>query len=162
MPTSPQPDPKPNAKLSNKANQKLNARPRRPARSVREIRRRQRLEAEGEHYHSLGDRLFYAVLTGLMYGAVGVVLDWIIALVRAMLDVGNGDVFWLFAPFLLVLGALIGFFDGKFASSDSMEAFTAEPDPKYDDLSIRHDIFRGLGIGIFLFALMWLVMMILI
>ena len=74
-----------------------------------------------------------------MYGAVGVVLDWIIALVRAMLDVGNGDVFWLFAPFLLVLGALIGFFDGKFASSDSMEAFTAEPDPKYDDLSIRHE-----------------------
>jgi len=133
-------------------------RPRRPARSIKEIRRRQR----GEDYQSPMARLLYALLTALLYGAGGLFIDLAIVVIRSLFNLGTGDIFWLFTPILLVLGAIIGFFVGKNAGAESVNALhnqQAGNNAYLNDYSIRHDIFRGLMIGIAIFAVIWLVMM---
>lgn len=136
--------------------------PRRPARSIREIRRRER----GETYQSPMARLFYALLNGLLYGLGGLFIDLAIVVVRSVLGIGSGEIFWLFTPFLLILGAIIGFVIGKNAGGDSMDALTvgdsAGFQPNNHDFSMRHDIVRGLIIGVIIFAIIWLIMMIML
>lgn len=137
------------------------ARPRRPARSIREIRQRQL----GDAYQSPLDRLFYAMLNGLLYAIGGVLIDFTTVIVRSLLNAGNGEVFWLFTPFMLVLGTVIGFVVGKNAGAISMDALPASNDNHLtyiDDHSVSHDVFRGLGIGIIVFAILWLVMLLMI
>ena len=75
---------------------------------------------------------------------------------------GNGEIFWLFTPFMLVLGALTGFIVGKSAGAESVNALNIDDTNNnyyLNDHSIRHDIFRGLIIGIIIFAVIWLIMM---
>ena len=131
----------------------------RPARSIKEIRRR-RL---GDAYQSPLDRVFYALLNGLMYGFGGLLIDVVIVVIRSIADIGNGEIFWLFTPFMLVLGVIIGLVVGKEAGAESVDVLhidaTANHNAYFRDTSIRHDIFRGLIIGIIIFAIIWLVMM---
>lgn len=132
---------------------------RRPARSIKEIRQRQL----GEAYQSPFERIVYAFLTGLLYGFGGLLIDISIVVIRSIAGFGNGDIFWLFTPFLLILGMLIGLIVGKHAGAESVNALYVDETNKrnayLDDYSIRHDFFRGLIIGIVIFALIWLVMM---
>lgn len=134
-------------------------RPRRPARSIREIRRRQL----GKSYQSPLGRLLYALLNGLMYGFGGLLIDLAIVVIRSLAGMGNGEIFWLFTPFMLVLGALIGFIVGKSAGAESVNALhndeTGNNNAYLNDYSIRHDVFRGIIIGIIIFAVIWLIMM---
>ena len=127
-------------------------------RSVREIRQRR----SGNRYQSPLNRIVYALLSSLMYGFIGLVIDLAIVIIRSLANVGNGEVFWLFAPFMLVLGAIIGFITGKNAGANSMEALPIKQGNHLahnDDYSVRHDVFRGLGIGIVIFPIIWLIMM---
>lgn len=143
----------------NSTSKSLRQRHRLPARSIKEIRRRQL----GDTYQSPLDRIVYALLNGLLYGFVGLLIDFAIVVIRSLLGVGSGEVFWLFTPFLLLLGIIIGFIAGKNAGADSMDALPIANSSHLnhiDDASISHDIFRGLGIGIFIFAIIWLVMMV--
>lgn len=134
-------------------------RPRRPARSIREIRRRQL----GKSYQSPLERLLYALLNGLMYGFGGLLIDLAIVVIRSLAGMGNGEIFWLFTPFMLVLGALIGFIVVKSAGAESVNALhndeTGNNNAYLNDYSIRHDVFRGIIIGIIIFAVIWLIMM---
>ena len=134
-------------------------RPRRPARSIKEIRRRQL----GNDYQSPMERLVYALLNGLMYGFGGLLIDLAIVVIRSLAGMGNGEIFWLFTPFMLVLGALIGFIVGKSAGAESVNALHNDKDGNnnayLNDYSIRHDVFRGIIIGIIIFATIWLIMM---
>lgn len=133
--------------------------PRRPARSIREIRQRQL----GNRYQSPLDRVLYALLNGVMYGFGGLLIDLAIVVIRSIVGIGNGDIFWLFTPFMLLLGALMGFIVGKSAGAESINALnideTANNNDYLNHYSVRHDIFRGLIIGIIIFAIIWLVMM---
>ena len=136
----------------------LSNRPRRPARSIREIRRRQL----GKSYQSPFDRLLYALLNALLYGFGGLLIDLAIVVIRSIAGMGNGEIFWLFTPFMLVLGALTGFIVGKSAGAESVNALNIDDTSNnhyLNDHSIRHDIFRGLIIGIIIFAVIWLIMM---
>ena len=136
----------------------LSTRPRRPARSIREIRRRQL----GKSYQSPFDRLLYALLNALLYGFGGLLIDLAIVVIRSIAGMGNGEIFWLFTPFMLVLGALMGFIVGKSAGAESVNALNIDDTGNnhyLSDHSIRHDIFRGLIIGIIIFAIIWLIMM---
>lgn len=137
----------------------LPSKTRRPARSIKEIRQRQL----GKSYQSPFDRILYALLNGLMYGVGGLLIDLAIVVIRSIAGIGNGDVFWLFTPFMLVVGAIMGFIVGKNAGAESVNALnineTANHNAYLNDYSIRHDIFRGLIIGIIIFAIIWLVMM---
>ena len=136
----------------------LSNRPRRPARSIREIRRRQL----GKSYQSPFDRLLYALLNGLMYGFGGLLIDLAIVVIRSIAGIGNGEIFWLFTPFMLVLGTLTGFIVGKSSGAESVNALNIDDTGSnhyLSDHSIRHDIFRGLIIGIIIFAIIWLIMM---
>lgn len=136
----------------------LSNRPRRPARSIREIRRRQL----GKSYQSPFDRLLYALLNALLYGFGGLLIDLAIVVIRSIAGMGNGEIFWLFTPFMLVLGALMGFIVGKSAGAESVNALNIDDTGNnhyLSDHSIRHDIFRGLIIGIIIFAIIWLIMM---
>ena len=136
----------------------LSNRPRRPARSIREIRRRQL----GKSYHSPLERLLYALLNALLYGFGGLLIDLAIVVIRSIAGMGNGEIFWLFTPFMLVLGALTGFIVGKSAGAESVNALNIDDTSNnhyLNDHSIRHDIFRGLIIGIIIFAVIWLIMM---
>ena len=136
----------------------LSNRPRRPARSIREIRRRQL----GKSYQSPFDRLLYALLNALLYGFGGLLIDLAIVVIRSIAGIGNGEIFWLFTPFMLVLGALTGFIVGKSAGAESVNALNIDDTSNnyyLNDHSIRHDIFRGLIIGIIIFAVIWLIMM---
>ena len=136
----------------------LSNRPRRPARSIREIRRRQL----GKSYLSPLERLLYALLNGLMYGFGGLLIDLAIVVIRSIAGMGNGEIFWLFTPFMLILGALTGFIVGKSAGAESVNALNIDDTGNnhyLSDHSIRHDIFRGLIIGIIIFAVIWLIMM---
>ena len=114
-------------------------------------------------YQSPFDRILYALLNGLMYGVGGLLIDLAIVVIRSIAGIGNGDVFWLFTPFMLVVGAIMGFIVGKIAGAESVNALnineTANHNAYLNDYSIRHDIFRGLIIGIIIFAIIWLVMM---
>ena len=131
--------------------------PRRPARSIKEIRRRQR----GEDYQSVTERLVYALLNGLLYGFGGLIIDLAVVIIRSVLDIGSGDIFWLFTPALCLLGIIIGFVVGKSSGADSVSSlYTSDTAPYIDDYSIRHDVFRGVIFGIIIFAVIWLVMMI--
>lgn len=133
--------------------------PRRPARSIREIRQRQL----GNRYQSPLDRMLYALLNGVMYGFGGLLIDLAIVVIRSIVGIGNGEIFWLFTPFMLLLGALMGFIVGKSAGAESINALnideTANNNDYLNNYSVRHDIFRGLIIGIIIFAIIWLVMM---
>ncbi|HCN16941.1 hypothetical protein ACQKEI_09330 [Psychrobacter namhaensis] len=133
--------------------------PRRPARSIREIRQRQL----GNRYQSPLDRMLYALLNGVMYGFGGLLIDLAIVVIRSIVGIGNGEIFWLFTPFMLLLGALMGFSVGKSAGAESINALnideTANNNNYLNNYSVRHDIFRGLIIGIIIFAIIWLVMM---
>lgn len=133
--------------------------PRRPARSIREIRQRQL----GNRYQSPLDRMLYALLNGVMYGFGGLLIDLAIVVIRSIVGIGNGEIFWLFTPFMLLLGALMGFIVGKSAGAESINALnideTANNNDYLNHYSVRHDIFRGLIIGIIIFAIIWLVMM---
>ena len=64
---------------------------------------------------------------------------------------------------MLVVGAIMGFIVGKNAGAESVNALnineTTNHNAYLNDYSIRHDIFRGLIIGIIIFAIIWLVMM---
>lgn len=136
----------------------LSNRPRRPARSIREIRRRQL----GKSYQSPFDRLLYALLNALLYGFGGLLIDLVIVVIRSIAGMGNGEIFWLFTPFMLILGALTGFIVGKSAGAESVNALNIDDTGNnhyLNDHSIRHDIFRGLIIGIIIFAVIWLIMM---
>ncbi|MGP5312018.1 hypothetical protein [Psychrobacter faecalis] len=136
----------------------LSNRPRRPARSIREIRRRQL----GKSYQSPFDRLLYALLNALLYGFGGLLIDLAIVVIRSIAGIGNGEIFWLFTPFMLILGALTGFIVGKSAGAESVNALNIDDTGNnhyLNDHSIRHDIFRGLIIGIIIFAVIWLIMM---
>ena len=136
----------------------LSNRPRRPARSIREIRRRQL----GKSYQSPFDRLLYALLNALLYGFGGLLIDLAIVVIRSIAGMGNGEIFWLFTPFMLILGALMGFIVGKSAGAESVNALNIDDTGNnhyLSDHSIRHDIFRGLIIGIIIFAIIWLIMM---
>lgn len=143
----------PNGKLN------LSNRPRRPARSIREIRQRQ----SGNSNSSFLDRMMYALLNGLMYGVGGLLIDLAIVVIRSIFGLGNGEIFWLFTPFMLLLGALMGFIVGKSAGAESVNALnidaTGNNNAYLNDYSVRHDIFRGLIIGIIIFAIIWLIMM---
>lgn len=143
----------PNGKLN------LSNRPRRPARSIREIRQRQ----SGNSNSSFLDRMIYALLNGLMYGVGGLLIDLAIVVIRSIFGLGNGEIFWLFTPFMLLLGALMGFIVGKSAGAESVNALnidaTGNNNAYLNDYSVRHDIFRGLIIGIIIFAIIWLIMM---
>lgn len=131
--------------------------PRRPARSIKEIRRRQR----GEDYQSVTERLVYALLNGLLYGFGGLIIDLAVVIIRSVLGIGSGNIFWLFTPALCLLGIIIGFVVGKSSGADSVGAlYTSDTAPYIDDYSIRHDVFRGVIFGIIIFAVIWLVMMI--
>ena len=133
-------------------------RPRRPARSIREIRQRQL----GNSHQSFLDRLLYALLNGLMYGAGGLLIDLAIVVIRSLFGLGNGEIFWLFTPFMLLLGALMGFIVGKSAGAESVNALNMDEtgnNAYLDDYSTRHSVFRGLMIGIIIFAIIWLIMM---
>ena len=130
----------------------------RPARSIREIRRRQL----GKSYQSPLARLLYALLNGLIYGVGGLLIDLAIVVIRSIAGIGNGEIFWLFTPFMFILGALMGFIVGKSAGAESVNALNINETGNnnyLNDYSIRHDIFRGLIIGIIIFAVIWLVMM---
>ena len=136
----------------------LSNRPRCPARSIREIRRRQL----GKSYQSPLERLLYALLNGLMYGFGGLLIDLAIVVIRSIAGMGNGEIFWLFTPFMLILGALTGFIVCKSAGAESGNALNIDDTGNnhyLSDHSIRHDIFRGLIIGIIIFAIIWLIMM---
>lgn len=143
----------PNGKLN------LSNRPRRPARSIREIRQRQ----SGNSNSSFLDRMMYALLNGLMYGVGGLLIDLAIVVIRSIFGLGNGEIFWLFTPFMLLVGALMGFIVGKSAGAESVNALnidaTGNNNAYLNDYSVRHDIFRGLIIGIIIFAIIWLIMM---
>lgn len=143
----------PNGKLN------LSNRPRRPARSIKEIRQRQ----SGNSNSSFLDRMMYALLNGLMYGVGGLLIDLAIVVIRSIFGLGNGEIFWLFTPFMLLLGALMGFIVGKSAGAESVNALnidaTGNNNAYLNDYSVRHDIFRGLIIGIIVFAIIWLIMM---
>ena len=140
----------------------LPSKTRRPARSIKEIRQRQL----GKSYQSPFDRILYALLNGVMYGVGGLLIDLTIVVIRSIAGIGNGDVFWLFTPFMLVVGAIMGFIVGKNAGAESVNALnineTANHNAYLNDYSIRHDIFRGLIIGIIIFAIIWLVMMLMV
>lgn len=140
----------------------LPSKTRRPARSIKEIRQRQL----GKSYQSPFDRILYALLNGVMYGVGGLLIDLAIVVIRSIAGIGNGDVFWLFTPFMLVVGAIMGFIVGKNAGAESVNALninaTANHNAYLNDYSIRHDIFRGLIIGIIIFAIIWLVMMLML
>lgn len=140
----------------------LPSKTRRPARSIKEIRQRQL----GKSYQSPFDRILYAILNGVMYGVGGLLIDLAIVVIRSIAGIGNGDVFWLFTPFMLVVGAIMGFIVGKNAGAESVNALnineTANHNAYLNDYSIRHDIFRGLIIGIIIFAIIWLVMMLMV
>ncbi|MGP5213957.1 hypothetical protein [Psychrobacter immobilis] len=140
----------------------LPSKTRRPARSIKEIRQRQL----GKSYQSPFDRILYALLNGVMYGVGGLLIDLAIVVIRSIAGIGNGDVFWLFTPFMLVVGAIMGFIVGKNAGAESVNALnineTANHNAYLNDYSIRHDIFRGLIIGIIIFAIIWLVMMLMV
>lgn len=142
---------------NNKTN--LPNKPRRPARSIREIRQRQL----GNRYQSPLDRMLYALLNGVMYGFGGLLIDLAIVVIRSIVGIGNGEIFWLFTPFMLLLGALMGFIVGKSAGAESINALnideTANNNNYLNNYSVRHDIFRGLIIGIIIFAIIWLAMM---
>ncbi len=143
----------------NSTSKSLRQRHRLPARSIKEIRRRQL----GDTYQSPLERIVYALLNGLLYGFVGLFIDLSIVVIRSLFNVGSGEVFWLFTPFMLLLGIIIGFITGKNAGADGMDALPIEMSSHLnhiDDYSIRHDIFRGLGTGIFIFAIIWLIMMV--
>lgn len=133
--------------------------PRRPARSIREIRQRQL----GNRYQSPLDRMLYALLNGVMYGFGGLLIDLAIVVIRSIVGIGNGEIFWLFTPFMLLLGALMGFIVGKSAGAESINALnideTANNNNYLNNYSVRHDIFRGLIIGIIIFAIIWLAIM---
>ncbi|MEN6668824.1 hypothetical protein AAJP47_00435 [Psychrobacter sp. B38] len=145
----------------NASNHKPNPsnRPRRPTRSIRAIRQRPSDNDE----QSLFSRMIYALLNGLLYGIGGLLLDLTIVVIRSIFDLGNGEIFWLFTPFLFLLGALMGFIVGKSAGAESVNALNIDEagnnNPYLNDHSTRHSIFRGLVIGIAIFAIIWLVMM---
>lgn len=138
----------------------LFAQPRRPARSIKEIRRRRM----GDEYQSFSERLVYALLNGALYGFGGLVIDLAVVVIRSVLGMGSGDIFWLFTPALCLLGIVIGFIVGKSSGADSVSALSlsdsAHNKPYIDDYSVRHDVFRGIIFGIVIFAAIWLVMMI--
>lgn len=141
---------------------KVAPKPRLPARSIREIRRR-RL---GKRYQSPMSRLFYALLNGLLYGFGGLIIDLAIVVIRSIMDIGSGDIFWLFTPFMALLGAIIGFVVGKNSGAESVGALTSDDaegyHPSDNDFSMRHDIIRGLFVGILIFAIIWLIMMLVV
>lgn len=136
--------------------------PHRPARSIKEIKQRQL----GDAYQSPLDRILYALLNGLMYGFGGLLIDLAIVVIRSVAGLGNGDIFWLFTPIMAILGVLLGLIVGKNAGAESVNALnidqTNSPNAYRNDYSIRHDIFRGLIIGIIIFAIIWLVMMLML
>ena len=137
----------------------ISNRPRRPARSIKEIRQRQ----SGTSHQSLSERLTHALLNGLMYGFGGLLIDLAIVVIRSVLGMGNGEIFWLFTPFMLILGAIMGLIVGKSAGAESVNALhideSSSNNAYLNDYSVRHDVFRGLVIGIIIFAIIWLVMM---
>ncbi len=116
-----------------------------------------------DEYQSFTERLVYALLNGLLYGFGGLVIDLAVVIIRSMLGIGSGDIFWLFTPTLFLLGVIIGFVVGKSSGADSISALnmsnTGHNKPYIDNYSIRHDVFRGIVFGIGIFAMIWLAMM---
>ena len=99
-----------------------------------------------------------------MYGFGGLLIDLGIVVTRSVFGIGNGQILWLFTPFMLILGAIMGFIVGKSAGAESVNALsideTTNNNAYLNDYSVSwHDIFRGLIIGIIIFAIIWLVMM---
>lgn len=135
---------------------------RRPARSIREIRRREL----GDAYQSPLSRLLYALLNGLLYGFGGLLIDLAVVVIRSVLGIGSGDIFWLFTPILFIIGAIMGFIIGKNAGASSVDALTIDDNGNRlgnnRHISMRHDIVRGLIVGIAIFAVIWLIMMIMV
>lgn len=128
--------------------------PKRLARSVKEIRRRQL----GDEYQSIFDRCFYMVLSGLLFGVLGLLLDGVISVVCAIFSLSNGDMIWLFTPLLIIFGAITGLYFGKRSGAMAMEMFFIRP-KRQDDDTITPEIFRGVGIAILIFAFILLFMM---
>lgn len=93
-------------------------------------------------------RIAYAVITAVIYGLVGMLIDLIIALGRSFLIIGaDHSVFWLFAPFAVVIGAMIGTFAMCLTDTDSNNSYRSGRIrlPYLDPQELQQDINRGLG-----------------
>ena len=64
-----------------------------------------------------------------MYGVGGLLIDIAIVVIRSIAGIGNGDIFWFFTPFMLVVGAIMGFIVGKNAGAESVNALNINETP---------------------------------
>jgi len=100
-------------------------------------------------------RIVYAVITAVVYGLVGMLLDIIVAIGRSLFILGaDHSVFWLFSPFAFVIGAMIGTFAMCLTDVDSNTSYRNGRIrlPYLDPKVLQQDINRGLIKGTVLLA----------
>ena len=112
-----------------------------------------------ERVISLVERLFYGLLTGVIFCLTGVLLDVLIHLIYSNPHHPQSQIFWIFTPLLLVAGAFAGAFVANL-SAIALFYKIGQQNTLSKDFSIRHDVFRVLGIGLILLVLIYLLLVV--
>ncbi len=111
---------------------------------------------------SLFDRLFFGILMAFVFSMIGFILDGLITVVRSVAGHGNGSLVWMFTPIFMIVGMFVGVLSGRNAGANAIDFINIghSANTRVDDPSIAHDILRGIGIAIAIFAVIWIVLMI--
>lgn len=111
---------------------------------------------------TLGRRLLNMLLVGLIYGFIGMVLDWVINLVKVVGSTHSSSMLWFFSYILLILGLVLGWLFGTRALNAIFGLFTNNAS-RFDDGDIfSAGLMRAVGIGLVFGIIGWLLMMMLV
>lgn len=113
---------------------------------------------------TLSRRLMDMLLVGLGFALFGVVIDWVVNLVKS-LNGNTGETVWFFVYFMGILGAILGFAIGTKAFDVVFGLFRttpAENNPNSEDNSFSGGLMKAIGFGLLIGILGWLLMMMLV
>lgn len=108
---------------------------------------------------TIGKRVLNMLLVGLIYGLIGVLIDWVINLVKVTGSTHSSGMLWFFSYVLLILGLVLGWFFGNRALNAIFGLFTSNAN-RFDDSDVfSAGILRAIGIGLVFGVVSWLLLM---
>lgn len=106
----------------------------------------------------IGQRLFFGFIAGLIGMLIGGFFDGLITLMRSLMNIGDGQLLWLFSPLLAILGLILGLVFASRSGEVFVNMFNLFSRQRVQgDIGIASDIMRGIGLATVICVICWFV-----
>lgn len=110
---------------------------------------------------TFGKRLLDMLLVGVLFGFFGLVIDWVVNIIKNLNNTHGSQMAWFFVYFMGGLGLILGWLMGVKALDVVFGLFrtTATDHPSNDEDIFSSGIMRAIGFGLLIGIVGWLLMM---